>query len=148
MLTSGNTFTVPAHHNDDPPYLMSTRRQHRPIYRYELTDQDHVDLLRCLNTLPCYVAISGYWSELYSSMLAGWDYISFEAQTRGGTMATEYLWFNYDKPTRLHDYRYLGDDFRERERIKRKVKRWANNFKSLPILERQAILAVLQERNL
>jgi DNA adenine methylase len=43
----------------------------------------------------------------------------------------------------LHDYRYLGDDFRERERIKRKTKRWTAKLQSMPILERQALLSAI-----
>ncbi len=38
----------------------------------------------------------------------------------------------------LHDYRYLGEDFRERERIKRKKQRWVNRLQTMPVLERQA----------
>ena len=40
---------------------------------------------------------------------------------------------------------YLGDNFRERERIKRKRKRWVNRLQSMPILERQALLAAMTE---
>ena len=40
--------------------------------------------------------------------------------TRGGRLATEWVWMNYPEPIALHDYRYLGEDFREREPIKRK----------------------------
>src|SRR3990172_9227664 len=119
----------------DPPYLFSTRRQHRPIYRYELGEQDHTTLLGVLKGLRCQVMISGYWSELYAQALAGWHVATFEAITRGGGMATEHLWMNYPRPIELHDYRYLGEDFRERERIKRKKQRWAHRLKSMPVLE-------------
>lgn len=129
----------------DPPYLISTRRQHRPIYRYELRDQDHITLLAVLKGLPCKVMVSGYWSELYAQALAGWHTATFEAITRGGGMATEYLWMNYPTPIELHDYRYLGEGFRERERIKRKKQRWTQRLKSMPVLERQALLSALAE---
>jgi len=129
----------------DPPYLMHTRRCQRPLYEYEFsTLEEHGRLLAAIVDLPCMVAISGYWSELYAEKLAGWRTISFEAMTRGGTMATEWLWMNYDDPVRLHDYRYLGDNFRERERIKRKAQRWVAGLQRLPILEQQAILAGMQ----
>lgn len=62
-------------------------------------------------------------------------------------MATEWIWMNYPKPAQLHDYRYLGDNFREREKIKLKLKRWTARFKSMPALERQALLSVLQAVN-
>lgn len=127
----------------DPPYLMSTRRQHRQLYRYELTDADHIRLLECLKGLPCKIMISGYWSELYGQMLASWHTTCFQAITRGGSVATEWLWMNYPKPVRLHDYTHLGDNFREREQIKRKKNRWIERLKRMDILERQALLIAL-----
>jgi DNA adenine methylase len=48
-----------------------------------------------------------------------------------------------DSPTRLHDYRYLGRNFRERLRINRKIKRMARRLARLPVLERNAIIASL-----
>jgi site-specific DNA-adenine methylase len=130
----------------DPPYLMSSRRQHRQLYRWELaTENEHRQLLAILKSLPCKVMISGYCSELYERELAGWEVDTFEAVTRGGGMATEYLWMNYPRPVVLHDYRYLGAGFRERERIKRKKARWLNRWQNMPTLEKQAILAALQE---
>lgn len=128
----------------DPPYLFETRKQKRPLYRFEYTVQDHIDLLSVLTGLDCKIMISGYRSELYADMLTGWHTVSFETRTRGGSWATEVLWMNYPKPTRLHDYRFLGDDYRERERIKRKTQRWATKWANLPQLERQAILAAIE----
>ena len=130
----------------DPPYLMQTRRQHRRLYRCELaTVAEHAALLDVLTVLPCKVMISGYWSKLYADRLSQWRTISFEAVTRGGAMATEWVWMNYPAPTKLHDYSYLGDDYRERERIKRKTDRWVARLAGLPILERNAILEALGE---
>ena len=65
--------------------------------------------------------------------------------TRGGTRATEWLWFNFQPPQTLHDYRYLGRNFRERERIKRRVQRWKIRLLKLPTLERHALLTALEE---
>ena len=53
---------------------------------------------------------------------------------------------NYPEPFELHDYSYLGENFRERERIKRKKDRWRLKLQSMPALERFAILSVLQDR--
>lgn len=52
---------------------------------------------------------------------------------------------NYPRPVRLHEYTYLGDGFRERERIKRKAARWAARLRGMSPLERQAILAALED---
>ena len=46
---------------------------------------------------------------------------------------------NYPEPNVLHDYRFLGKDYRQRERIKRKATRWVSRLNSLPRLERLAI---------
>lgn len=127
----------------DPPYLLSTRRQYRLIYRYELTDSDHASLLSIIKRMSCMVIISGYWSKLYAGELAEWRTDHFRAMTRGGKLATEWLWMNFDQPIELHDYRYLGDNYRERERIKRKQARWWRRLREMPALERYAILSAL-----
>jgi hypothetical protein len=130
----------------DPPYLMSTRASQRPLYRRELaSEEEHAELLAAIKALPCMVMISGYWSELYARELAGWRTISWQAITRGGTIATEWLWMNFDEPMELHDYRFIGDNFRQRERIKRKQARWRARLARMKASERYAMLSVLQE---
>ena len=131
----------------DPPYLMSTRKG-RKLYDHEMPDVDHRCLLRCCRDLAAsgvMVMISGYWSEMYAGILADWNVIQFEAMTRGGWTATEWLWFSFPPPVELHDYRYLGENFRERERIKRKKQRWTARLARMPVLERQALFAALEE---
>ncbi len=97
-----------------------------------------------IRELPCKVMISGYASDLYDNMLDGWLKITFRANTHQG-IAIETLWMNYPEPALLHDYSYLGADFREREHIKRKVRRWSDNLAKLPTVERQTILSALIE---
>jgi site-specific DNA-adenine methylase len=128
----------------DPPYLMETRRSGQ-LYMFEYDDDQHIELLNVIKTLPYQVMISGYWSELYNEVLQGWNVKSFMAQTRGGSVATEYVWFNYPEPVQLHDYSFLGSNFRERERIKRKKQRWVNRLEKMPMLERQALLNAIEE---
>jgi len=125
----------------DPPYLGSTRSSTRKIYKHEMmSDEYHLELLGVLKSLPCMVMISGYASDLYDKELKGWRSLSFQAMTRGGFAATEWLWMNFEVPFELHDYRYLGEDFRERERINRKKKRWVNRLAQMPPSERYALL--------
>lgn len=129
----------------DPPYLRAARRSRRDRYTHEMDDGDHRRLLAVLRRLPCAVQVSGYWSPLYDAALRpadGWRALTFTATTRGGP-ATEWLWSNTPAPVALHDYRFLGRDYRERERIKRKVARWRAGLARLPALERQAILSAL-----
>ena len=127
----------------DPPYIRSARRSKRSIYRFEYTEDQHLELLKLLTTLPCRVMISGYSSTLYSTYLVQWRHISFETRNRAGGKATESIWMNYPEPEQLHDYRFLGNSFRERERIKRRIERWKERFRTMPQLERNALLLAL-----
>ncbi len=130
----------------DPPYLRETRKKYYPLYKYEYTLSQHIELLEIIKSLPCMVMISGYESQLYKDSLKRWETHCFQAKTHHG-MATEWIWMNYSKPVQLHDYQYLGDNFREREKIKLKLKRWTSRFKSMPAIERQALLSSLQTVN-
>lgn len=113
-----------------------------------MTDADHVDLLNVLRGLKCRVMISGYWSDLYAGELSGWSTSTFQTTVRSGATAEEWVWFNYPVPVELHDYRFLGGGFRDRERIKRKVKRWRDRLARMPVLERQALLRAMEEQAL
>lgn len=127
----------------DPPYLHETRKD-LEIYQYEMSDQDHVELLECLASLPCMVMVSGYDSRLYNEMLKGWTTHTFTAQTRRGP-ATEKIWFNYPVPDRLHDYAYVGETYRKRYRWKEKKRRWKERLMALPPLERNAMFQALSD---
>jgi len=126
----------------DPPYVRSTRTPRR-LYEHEMTDVDHRRFLRVVMAIPARVMVSGYWSKMYADALKGWNTATFQAMTRGGRLATEWLWFNFPRPLALHDYRYLGRDFRERERIKRKTLRWTRRIERMPELEKSALLCAI-----
>jgi len=126
----------------DPPYPFGARRRNRRLYRCELNDVDHRRILRAIQDLRCMVQISSYWNPLYAEILEGWRLVRFMAQTRGGMME-ECLWMNYPEPAALHDYRFLGANFRQRERIKRKTDRWVKRIASLPQIERTALFSAM-----
>ena len=126
----------------DPPYVLSTRT--RLLYNYELSDGDHHRLLAIIKLLRCNIAISGYYSQMYALSLQHWREINYQAKTRGNTMKTEYLWMNYDPPQELHDYRYLGDNYRQRENLARKKSRWIERLNRMPLLEKYALLSAIQ----
>lgn len=125
----------------DPPYLHATRRDLK-LYSFEMDTQQHTRLLITLRALPCPVMISGYRSERYNRALRAWHALDYRTMTRRG-VATETLWCNFAPPSELHDYRYLGQDRRERERIKRLQESWRAGLLALAPLERKAMLAVL-----
>jgi DNA adenine methylase len=127
----------------DPPYIRDTRKKRGRLYKYEYTHKQHIELLEVIKSLPCNIMISGYESRLYTESLKGWHTHSFKAGCQHG-IAIEWIWMNYPPPEELHDYRYPGDSFRERERIKKKSERWVIKLKSMPVLERQALLYAIQ----
>jgi site-specific DNA-adenine methylase len=142
---ASTTFTSDTLVYLDPPYLRHVRSCQRRIYRCEF-DQvyQHEHLLQLILTLPCMVAISGYYSPLYANLLHNWRSIQYTAQTRSGRPVQEWLWMNYPQPVELHDYRFLGKNFRERERITRKRKRWIERLKRMPETERYSLLSALE----
>lgn len=127
----------------DPPYLRETRRTRKKIYKYEYTLEQHISFLDLIKELPCQVMLSGYHSELYEKALSDWNVHTFQTTIRKKT-AIEWIWMNYETPVKLHDYRYLGDNYRERYRIREKVKRWTHRLESMPALEQQALMHALQ----
>ena len=80
----------------DPPYLLSTRGGKQ--YRYEMTRQDHVELLDALKQHKGTVILSGYPSELYDRELSGWNRITRKSYNQNADQRTEVLWCNFDVP--------------------------------------------------
>jgi site-specific DNA-adenine methylase len=126
----------------DPPYVMSSRSGQK-IYKHEMTDDQHRLLLSALLTINANVIISGYRNAIYDDTLTSWHRVDFQAMTRGG-IRTESLWLNYAPPDTPAELTFLGKNYRERERIKRKKARWAEKLRKLPLAEQQAIMEVLR----
>ncbi len=123
----------------DPPYLHSTRTSNSR-YKFEMNDDDHIQLCAYLVSCDAMVMLSGYPNDLYDELLPDWNSIEFRAMTRGG-VRTEKLWMNYDiNEHDLHQTNFLGKDFGDRQRIKRKVCRLSNKINNLPRHEKQAIV--------
>lgn len=127
----------------DPPYVHSTRKDYN-LYKHEMTDDDHVELIEVLLDLDCYVMLSGYWSPLYDGYLHTWHHCTFPNTTRQG-LVTESLWCNFEPNGVLHDYSYVGDDYRKREGIQRKKNRWVSRLKKMSAVERHYLLEALDE---
>lgn len=106
----------------DPPYPMSTRKKDDPIYKTEMTDSDHEKLLTCALSMKAKVMICTYENELYNHYLSTWKKRHFQGKTRRGPV-TETLYMNYELEGKLHDYRFLGFDCYDRQRIRRKIDR-------------------------
>jgi hypothetical protein len=128
----------------DPPYLLSTRKG-RLYYAFELSEQQHWDLLGTLRALPCRVLLSGYPSALYDDGLEGWRVIRYRVRTRGRT-ATECLWCNFPEPDELHDWRFAGANYRQRLTLKRLAARWLRRLDAMPPRKRGYLWHALQQR--
>jgi len=86
-------------HFVDPPYVHDTRvmRSNSGVYRHEMTDDQHIELLETLNAVEGAVVLSGYPSELYEGMLKNWDRYSKSARIssgRGTGLREEVVWVN------------------------------------------------------
>lgn len=77
----------------DPPYVLGTRKGKR-LYKHEMTDQDHRDLIEVLDRHPGPVVLSGYANPLYDDRLAGWGRKTARAAAEGGRRRQEVLWLN------------------------------------------------------
>ncbi|WP_111894917.1 DNA adenine methylase [Acinetobacter sp. MB5] len=122
----------------DPPYYPDTRRNTK-IYTHEYTHDDHGKLLSLLKILPCKIIISGYDHPFYNEQLQGWKKISFQAKTHADTRE-ETVWFNFDEPKILHDSRYYGKNFRERQTLKRRQERLYKKIREMNSIERNELL--------
>lgn len=80
----------------DPPYLMETRGG--KMYRHEMTEQDHLELLEALKQHKGSVILSGYPSEMYDRELKGWSVIHRKSYNQNADQRTEVLWCNFDTP--------------------------------------------------
>lgn len=78
----------------DPPYVLSTRT--RKQYRHEMTDQDHIDMLKVLCASKAMVMLSGYDCGLYQDYLSGWRKEQIPARAQNSLPRTETLWMNFE----------------------------------------------------
>jgi DNA adenine methylase len=130
----------------DPPYVLGARTG--KIYRHELTDADHAKLVGTVTRIPAAqysVILCGYWSPIYHR-LDHWRRIEHQVMTRGG-LRREQIWTNYAEPRALHDYRFIGTDRRERERIHRRQKTILATLATLPQFERAAMIAAIADHS-
>lgn len=87
-------------HYVDPPYVHDTRYSGAKtgrIYRHEMNDKDHLELLSNLLELEGMVMLSGYPSDLYTDVLKDWKRVDTKARIssgRGTDTRIECLWMN------------------------------------------------------
>lgn len=127
----------------DPPYPKDARRAGRAYYRHEmLADESHLQVLTAAQNLRAACMISTRCNRLYSQALKGWRCCSFSTVGHRGPVE-ELIYMNYPPPALLHQYDQLGTGFTDRQRIKRKVGRFASKIAALPQYERHLFIQQL-----
>lgn len=77
----------------DPPYVHETRGpRHR--YRHELTVEQHAELAQALRSAAGAVVVSGYATDLYADLYAGWEMRTLRAIDALSRERTETLWLS------------------------------------------------------
>lgn len=76
----------------DPPYVLSTRSNR--MYRHEMSDNDHMELLEILDKHPGPVMLSGYSHPLYDDRLKHWKREEVKGYADRGKARTEVVWIN------------------------------------------------------
>ena len=122
----------------DPPYPLPSRGG-RKYYRCEPQEAHHEELILRLRELPCPVIVSGYPGTQYHKQLSDWHLRKVKNSSQAGAKE-ECLWLNFEPAPLRHDYQCIGSDFRERERIRRRSKRWVRKLEGLTELERHVVV--------
>ena len=135
--------TVPAAENKfvflDPPYHHDCRIYNTKIYKFEMTNDDHVQMLSAVLDLKCNCMIIHPQCQLYDQSLADWRTVQIKVRYHNKT-SIEKLYMNYPDPVQLLSYSTCGSDCWDRQRIKRKGDRLVQKLLALPEVERNYIL--------
>lgn len=126
----------------DPPYLISTKTSDTR-YAFHMNDFQHEEMLEIIGKLPYHFLLTCYDNELYKRKLKGWNNKEFFNYDRANKKRTETAYFNYPIPAKLHEYTFVGSNYRKREDLKRKIKRHVAKFMAMPAEERNALLQAL-----
>lgn len=78
----------------DPPYLQNLRKKN--MYKCEMSDEQHIEMLRLIKKSKSKIILSGYDNELYNSELFNWVTAEKETIAQMGLHRTEKLWMNFE----------------------------------------------------
>jgi DNA adenine methylase len=83
----------------DPPYLPSARSA-PDVYRHEMIEGRHRELLALVKRVKGKVVLSGYPADLYDAVLTGWHRVTFDlanhaAGGKSKRRVTEAAWCNF-----------------------------------------------------
>lgn len=94
----------------DPPYLPETRSERwgKKGYTHEMTPADHARLAEQLRGIKGMAVVSGYPSELYEGLFAGWARVEKETITDKAARRVEVLWVSPLAAARIHSDSLFG----------------------------------------
>lgn len=129
----------------DPPYLKSTRKSQEDVYRFQVDQKHHEDLLGQVVAMTGHkIMLLHYPNPLYDEVLLktnGWNHTDFYSIIRNG-LALERIYYNYNlSDNLLHDYSYIGKDFRQREAWERQRLNLLKKLNDLPPLLKNSIIS-------
>lgn len=76
----------------DPPYPLSTKSG--KMYAYEMTNDEHLELLKILDQHPGPVIISSYSCDMYDNQLKNWTKKTKRVLAECGQVREEAIWIN------------------------------------------------------
>lgn len=90
----------------DPPYIINTRLSRSKMYKHEMSNEDHKDLVNMLLRVKGKCLLSGYDNEIYRTLEHnGWHTSSFTVRESRNNLnngsnvhkyVTEKIWYNYE----------------------------------------------------
>lgn len=89
-------------HFFDTPYVLDTRYKgtKTKVYKFEMTDDQHVDFCQTVTSLKGYQIICGYDNNIYNDLLVGYRKVSKIALADGAKQRTEILWISPNCPVK------------------------------------------------
>ena len=134
----------------DPPYLADVRSTKKPYYKHEMMDpashEKLVGTMAQLNSINpgIMMMLTHYPCKFYDDRLSQWRAMDIVGRSRKGN-TIERLYMNYPEPSQLHDVRFFGENFRQRELLSKAAKNLKRKFSSWTPLEKQYFLYKLNE---
>lgn len=130
----------------DPPYHHDSRPNNKSLYEYEMSDMDHIALLNYISGSTLKIILIHPINCIYDSLIdLGWCYKDIRIRYNNKT-SNERIYFNYHIPDKLLTYTFIGDNFTDRQRIKRKIDKLTNKLLLLPVRERNALIAHIHNK--
>ena len=115
------------------------------LYVEEWSSSRHRRFLRACRKLTCPIVTSTYLNDIYSAELGDWAHVDFQAMTRGG-VRTERGYCNYDPAAVAGNNYFLGIDYRDCWRLKKKARRHVAKFAAMPAAEALYVLRHVIDR--